>query len=170
MREVLYVFIGGGLYVSFQAGVVPLIEVSDIAWPMPYVLFWLTLPFHWNKGLSLSFAAGFGVLMDLLFPPHGLQTFCGLWIWGLRRWWIQLFNPNLPSEWEKDFSVSSLAPGEFFFYAFPLTFWHHTLYFTLAKWSLSVEVVLQIVLSSAYTFLWEWLIFELVLRRRHVRA
>lgn len=146
---------------------VPLVGLPELAWPIPSVLFWIMLPFHWGDRLGLLIAIGFGLSLDLLYPPLGLHTFCGLWVWGLRKPWLRVLNPNLPPEWENSFTPALFGAGEFFIYAFPLTLWHHLWYFGLGRWSLNGSTLLLSTLSAAYTFLWEWIIFELILQRRH---
>lgn len=154
----------------FQVSLTPLLALPGLAWPMPYVFFWLLLPFAWPIRVSLLLATLYGIVLDLFFPPPGLNTFCGLWLWALRKPWLQTLHPNLPAEWPTSFSIGQLAPGEFLAYALPLTFIHHLLYFTLSRWSLHGTILLQAALSTVYTFLWEWLIFELFLRQRYVRG
>ena len=150
-----------------EGTLVPLVGFPELAWPIPSVLFWIMLPFSWGNRLGLLLSIGFGLSLDLLYPPIGLHTFCGLWVWGLRKAWLRMLNPNLPPEWEASFTPTIFQPGEFFIYAFPLTLWHHLWYFGLGRWTLSSSILLLSTLSAAYTFLWEWVIFELLLRKRH---
>lgn len=150
-----------------EGTLVPLVGLPELAWPIPSVLFWLVLPFQWGEYIGLLVATGFGLFLDLLFPPVGLHTFCGLWVWGLRKYWLRVLNPNLPPEWETSFNPTVFRAGEFFIYAFPLTLWHHLWYFGLGRWSLGSSILFLSSLSAAYTFLWEWIIFELFLRQRH---
>ncbi|GIV22704.1 MAG: hypothetical protein N3A68_06555 [Bacteroidia bacterium] len=158
-----------GFLLLFQASLTPLLALPELAWPMPYVFFWLLLPFSWPTRLSLLLATAYGLLLDIVFPPPGLHTFCGLWLWALRKTWLQTLHPNLPAEWQASFSIDQLSSGEFLAYALPLTFIHHLLYFTLGRWSLHGTILLQALLSTIYTFLWEWLIFELFLRQKYAR-
>jgi len=169
MREGLEIAALGVGLIAFQGLVAPALAIPGLAWPLPYVLFWLSLPFRWKAEVTLLVSLVFGVLLDLIFPPWGLHTFCGLFVWALRRRWLHLLHP-LPTEAEEAaFSLPELSSTEFFVYAFPLTLVYLLGYFPLAAWEFSGQTLLLIVLSGLYTFLWEWSIFELILRRRHAR-
>ncbi|MCS7189056.1 MAG: hypothetical protein RMJ66_05005 [Bacteroidia bacterium] len=170
MKSVLKVAGIGALLIAFQAILAPLTLIPSLAIPMPYVLFWLTLPFSWEGRLSLMAAFIYGIILDIFFPPHGLQTLCGLWVWAVRRLWLRILNPQLSPDSEKAFSLSSLERGEFFAYVFPLTAWHHLWYLFLARWTIDGNGLIYFTLSTIYTFVWEWIIFELVLRTTNARA
>lgn len=169
MEAVRLALLGLGL-IGFQLTVSPVLSVENLAYPAPYLLFWLIAPFSWVGWRGGLGAVGYGLVLDVLFPPHGLQTFCGLWVWSLRKGIYRLLYPNLPPEWEISVSPRNLSSGGFFAYAFPLTLLHHLIYFPMAMWDFSTNVLLRVGLSAAYSFLWEWIIFELTLRRRYVRA
>lgn len=170
MKDALLLFLMAVTLLLFQMALSPMLRVENLAYPAPYVLFWMIVPFSWSPLLSGVVAITFGMLLDIVMPPHGLQTFCGLWVIGLRKGIFRLSHPNLPPEWELTVSLRDLSSGAFFLYAFPLTLIHHLLYFPLASWQLSGSILLQIGLSAAYSFLWEWIIFELTIRRHYVRA
>ncbi|MEN3041518.1 MAG: hypothetical protein ABDH66_08290 [Bacteroidia bacterium] len=169
MDIVKVILTGIGLLV-FQLILAPSLSVENIAYPAPYVLFWLLLPFSWSPWTVGALAISYGALMDILFPPHGLQTFCGLWIMALRKLIFRISHPNLPPEWELNTSLYHLTLGEFFLYAFPLTLLHHMWYFPLAAWEVSWVVFFRAGLSTTYTLLWEWIIFVIALQQRHVRS
>ncbi|MCS7297874.1 MAG: hypothetical protein RMK19_01330 [Bacteroidia bacterium] len=170
MKEFISIAFIGFLLLSFHALLSPILSIENIAYPAPYILFWMILPFSWSFIKGGAVAIAYGILLDLLFPPHGLQTFCGLWVWGLRKPIYRLLHPTLPPEWELTTSVRQFNSSEFFAYAFPLTLLHQLWYLSLAAWNLSFQVLLLIGLSAAYTFFWEWIIFEIGLRQRYVRA
>lgn len=155
---------------AFEVALAPALAIENFVYAAPYVLFWIVAPFLWSGLTGGLIALGYGMLLDVIFPPYGLQTFCGLWVWGVRKFVYRTLHPNLPPEWERSASPRELSTAGFFAYAFPLTLIHHLLYFPLAAWTFSGLVLLQGGLSAAYTFLWEWIIFELILRRRHARA
>ncbi len=160
--------LGVGLLV-WQGVMAPALALPEVAWPLPYALFWLSLPFRWGAEVTLLVSVAFGVLLDLISPPWGLHTFCGLWVWALRRRWLTLLHPFPTEAEEASFSLGELSSTEFFVYAFPLTVVYLLGYFPLAMWELSNRTLLLIAFSSLYSFLWEWSIFELILRRRHAR-
>ncbi|MCX8111604.1 MAG: hypothetical protein N3E49_00180 [Bacteroidia bacterium] len=170
MREEGRMLLLGVSLVAFQAVLSPALSIQNLAYPSPLVLFWLVLPFAWNPVIGTLVAIGFGVVTDLLFPPGGLQTFCGLWVWILRKSVYQLLHPNLPTDWELMVSPRDLSSTGFFAYAFPLTLMHHLLYIPLAAWRLSGEILAYAGLSAIYSFMWEWIIFELSLRKRHAQV
>lgn len=169
MREGWITLLVGIFLLLYQGLLAPAFVIQNLAWPMPYVLFWLILPFGEAAWQSFLAATVYGVLLDLSFPAYGLHTFCGLWVWGLRSWWLSVLHPHLRKEAQKDFSVRTLSSVEFFTYAFPLTLWHHLWYFSLSHWKLNFQTGLISILSAAYTFLWEWSIFELFLRTAYER-
>lgn len=166
MRESIAFLIIGLITLLFQLGLARHISMPAYAIPMPYVIYWLYLPLRWNPYWSLAAAAVFGILLDILFPPYGLQSYCGLWVWGLRRVWLRSLHPTLPEEAESTF-LQRFSSADFFAYAFPLTLWHHLWYIPLVEWSLGFHTLLRIGLSSLYSFFWEWVIFELLLHRSH---
>lgn len=163
------ILLGLGL-LGFQLALAPALTIENFIYPAPYVLFWLMVPFSWAGLGGGMVALGYGIVLDITFPPHGLQSFCGLWVWGLRKFVYRILHPNLPPEWELSISPREMSTAVFFAYGFPLTLFHHLLYFPLAAWSLSGFILLQVGLSAAYSFLWEWIIFELTLRRRYARS
>lgn len=170
MNEPIRIFFTGLLLLGFQLVLAPILAVESTAYPAPYVLFWLMVPFTWSMWLGGGIAIGYGILLDILFPPQGLQTFSGLWVWALRKPLYRLLHPNLPPDWELSTSPRALTSVEFFTYAFPLTLVHHLWYFPLSAWQFSFLVLLRVGLSTSYSFLWEWVIFELFLRKRDVRG
>ncbi|MCS6896008.1 MAG: hypothetical protein NZZ60_07700 [Bacteroidia bacterium] len=167
--EALRIAFTGFLLIAFQMLLAPSLSIENLVYPAPYVLFWLMLPFSWSPQVIGVLSVIYGVFMDILFPPYGLHTFCGLWVVALRKLIFRVAHPNLPPEWELTTSTRSLGMGEFFLYAFPLTLLHHMWYFPLAAWELSSTVLLGLGLSTTYSFLWEWIIFVVALRQRHVR-
>ncbi|MEN2993300.1 MAG: hypothetical protein ABDH91_07075 [Bacteroidia bacterium] len=168
MASVWEVLLYSVLLLAFQGALAPALQVPGWAWPMPYVLFWLFLPFSWRWEWEIGAAVLFGGVLDVLFPPIGLQTFCGLWVWGLRRFWLRLLHPSLMGDEARAFAPQRLSTLDFFLYAMPLTLWHHLWYFPLAEWRLHLGTLGRALLSSTYSFVWEWIIFELFLKRPHV--
>lgn len=167
MREILQVIVLGVGLLAFQGLLAPALALADLAWPLPYILFWLSLPLRWDAEATLLISVAFGLLLDLLTPPWGLHTFCGLWVWALRGRWLRLLHPFPTEAEETSLSLEELSSTDFFAYAFPLTLAYLLGYFPLATWEFSSHTLLLITLSGLYTFLWEWSIFELILRRRN---
>ncbi len=131
----------------------------------PYVLFWLVLPFSWAAEVSLVVSFTFGLVLDLFFPPYGIHSFSGLWVWALRGWWIQFARPfSAPDEIPHP---ETFSLGEWTLYAFPLCSVYLLSYYLLQAFSW--EVLIWAILSASYSFIGALVIFVIFVSRRDAK-
>ncbi len=131
----------------------------------PYVLFWLVIPPNWAAEVSLLMSFAFGMVLDIFFPPYGIHSFSGLWVWALRGWWIRLIRPFQASNEMPRPETFSL--GEWTLYAFPLCTLYLLCYYLLQ--TLSWEVLLWAILSASYSFIGTLVLFAIFVKGKDVK-
>ena len=154
-RTVLYFFILFIAMVILQAVVFNRIWLFNVAIPLVFIFFFLSLPEDTDVKLVLTLSFILGISVDIFSDTLGLNALCCTISAGLRRPIIYLYVPRDESSSEKVLTPSTMGRGRYMKYLITMT----TLYCTLFFVVLSTEffspgrMLLRIAASSLLTFI-----------------
>lgn len=142
------------ILVLVQVFVLDNIQFLGYISPMIYILFILSLPVRFHRGLSLVLAFALGLTIDMFNNTMGLHAFASVFLAFFRnpviRIFVSLDEGENPTPSFKTFGVSSYIK-----YLVTLVLAHHTVLFLMESFSfLNLSLLIpKILISSLVTFL-----------------
>ncbi|MGQ9863834.1 MAG: hypothetical protein ACUVRD_05050 [Bacteroidia bacterium] len=120
--------------------------------PFPYITWILQMPISWNKSLQLWVAGFYGLGMDILTAPLGVNALLLPFFTALRWYWLKALFP-FRSDWQ-DFHLAQLEPVAQYLYWMPLTALFAFLYTLLVQNTELPFSLLYAVGNVLYTLVW----------------
>ena len=165
--QVLWLILQVVVYVLLQRFLFGYLALGDIAMPKPYILFILYLPIAIPRTWGLFIAFGFGLFLDIMMTPIGLNAFACTMLYFLREYWLRAISPQGALDGEESFDLRTQSADIVWFtmYLLPMAFVFELVYYSMLDLGLTGHNLLQIIASTFYTFIINVLIGVLVYRK-----
>lgn len=139
--------------------------------PLVYIVFVLLLPMDTPHAALLAAGLVTGVVMDFAMGAAGVNTIATLFIAFVRPWVLGLFTGRDDAREGGVPSPERMGPRKFVLYLIVAVLLHHLVFFSFEalSWSLLLHTALRIVVSSASSVLFIWLIARVFTAKFPVR-
>jgi hypothetical protein len=143
-----------------QVLVIQNVNLSGYIILLPYVMWILMLPFETNKFLVLFASFFMGVWIDIFYDSSGLHAFACTLMGFARYYVLKYVSPRDGYEAGVSATVDEMGLAWFLRYAGILIFMHHfaLFYLEIFRFSEFFSTLLRVILSSAGTFIFIYII------------
>ncbi len=165
--KILWLILQVVLYVLLQRFLFSQLALGDLALPKPYILFILYLPVVIPRVWGLAIAFTFGLFLDILLQPVGLNAFACTLLYFVREFWLRAISPQGALDGDEFFDLRTQSADIAWFaaYLLPMSFLFEFVYYLMLDLTLNGHNLLQIISSTFYTFAISAIIAILVYRK-----